>query len=229
MIQKIVLAAIVAMAAILCAAPALAELGYGLGDMGCSTCGAGGYGMANTCGGDVAYGAPQDCMATVSCNIPVTQQVPYMTSTCEMQTVSTPILVPQQSTVTVPKTVTVPEQVTITVPKEVCVEEQVPVTTYCMSSQETQVPVQVPTVAYQPVTTMMPQTKTFCLGDNMPAGGTCGTGATGAATAGAGYGASAPAKMPAGTTAANIGANLPASTAGTGFAANQPATGSNLY
>jgi hypothetical protein len=142
------------------AMPAMAQ-GYGM----CSTCGADlGYGamICDTCGASVGYGAgmgaygsnamvgaPQDCMATVSCNVPVTQMVPYMTTETQMTTVQKPVVVPQQSSVTVPETVTVPEQV----------------------------PVQVPAVAYQPCTTMVPQNQTFnmCSADMGSMMASCGT------------------------------------------------------
>lgn len=177
MMKKILIAAIVAVTAAMIAAPALAQ-GYGMG------AGMGSYGAgAGACGCGVSYGAPQDCVATVSCNIPVTQMVPYQTTTTEMQTVNYPVCVPQQSSVTVPKMV--------------CVPEEVPVTTYTTACAQTQVPVEVPTTAYQPCTTMMPQTKTMCLSgadmtSMMGSSGSCSPCAgMGAGTSG--YSAGAPA------------------------------------
>ena len=163
MLKKIFVAALLTLAALAFSAPAFAQ-DYGMGNiMGTGTGG---------CGCGVTYGAPQDCVATVSCNIPATQMVPVPTTTTQMQTVSYPVSVPQQSS--------------ITVPKMVCVPQQVPITTYTTACAQTQVPVQVPATAYQPCTTMIPQTRTFALGCstgsscgcNMPSTcSTCGAGA----------------------------------------------------
>lgn len=130
--------ALIATAALLIVAPVAAN----------AQCGIGGCGMGAGCG--VAYGAPQDCVAQVSCNIPATQMVPYMTSTTAMQPVSYPVAVPQTSFVTVPKAVVVPEQV--------------PVETCSIGCAQTAVPVQVPQVAYQPVTSYIPQCYTMPVG-----------------------------------------------------------------
>ncbi|CAJ37756.1 hypothetical protein [Methanocella arvoryzae] len=193
MMKKLFVLALVTLAALVFAGPAMAQYGMGAG-----LAAAGGAGPA----GGVSYGAPQDCVATVSCNIPATQMVPYMTTTCDMQTVNYPVTVPKQTTVTVPRTVVVPEQV--------------PVTTYETACAQAQVPVQVPAVAYQPVTTMIPQTKTFCLG-NAPAGAgigaACPSGPAAAGGSGVGLGAAAagqsPGMMGAGAGAAGAPATAP--------------------
>lgn len=187
MMKKLFIVALVTLAALVVAGPAMAQ-GYGMGNIG------GAYG-----GSGASVGAPQDCMATVSCNIPVTQMVPYQTSTTAMQTVNYPVTVPQQSavtvprevcvpeqvSVTVPRTVVVPEQVSVTVPKTSVVAEQVPVTTYSTACAQAQVPVQVPAVAYQPVTSMVPKTQTFCLGDMAAGAGMGATAAQGGVAPGA--------------------------------------------
>ena len=168
MIKKMFIAALIILTALVFAAPALAQTSYGA-DTGAGACSACGASDMSSCGCGVSYGAPQDCVATVSCNIPATQMIPYQTSTTEMQTVNYPVTVPQQSSVTVPKMV--------------CVPEEVPVTTYTTACAQTQVPVQVPATAYQPCTTLIPQCKTFNLG-SAPAGMGCGTGsATGSGAA----------------------------------------------
>ncbi len=89
MVYKISIAAIVLLSLALIAAPALAQYGYGLG------AGPGYGGLDGACGGAVTYGAPQDCIAQVSCNVPVTTEVPVMTCTQVPQEV--PIVVPVQS------------------------------------------------------------------------------------------------------------------------------------
>lgn len=170
MLRRLVLVALVTLTAIMFAAPAFANIGYGYGGLGGYGVGPGAYGAgigmggygsdigmsAGAAGAGTSVGAPQDCMATMSCNVPVTQMVPYMTTRTDMQTVNYPVTVPQQSSVTVPKAVIVPEEV--------------PVTTYQTACAQTQVPVQVPDVAYQPCTTMVPQTKTFSVGGADTAG-----------------------------------------------------------
>ncbi len=143
---KILLATLVVAGLIMFATPAMAQCG------GCGGC------------GGAVYGVPQDCVATVSCNIPVTQNVPYVTCTTVPQPVQVPVTVPVQSSVTVPTAVIVPQQV--------------PVTTYATSCVTQSVPVQVPVTAYQPVTSYVPQVYTIPLGcgaggcgANAPAGG----------------------------------------------------------
>jgi len=153
MAYKISVAVIVLLSMALLALPAAAQFGPGFG-----ACGA-------PCGGPVAYGPPQDCIATIACNIPVTTQVPIMTTTVVPQTV--PVTVPVQSVcpVTVPRVVVVPE----TVP--------VPVVTPALSSIT--VPVTVPVPSSVPVTSLVPQCYTVPLGcaggapmaPNMPYGG----------------------------------------------------------
>jgi hypothetical protein len=163
---KILLAAMAAIVLLMAATPAMAQLG--------------------ACGG-VAYGPPQDCMATVSCNVPVTQMVPVPTCNTVMQPVQVPVQVPVQSSITVPRQVCVPEQVpimvpqvvmvpsSVTVPRAVTVPEQVPITTFETTCVTQQVPVQVPGTAYQPVTSMVPQVYSMPLsslpmGANAPGG-----------------------------------------------------------
>lgn len=146
--RKWLIATLFAMAALVFVLPAYAFAGAGAG-----------MGAAQS-------GPPQDCVATVSCNIPVTQMVPYQAAATAMQTVQYPVNVPVQTTVTVPKTVVVPQQVPVTVSKTVCAQKQVPV--------------QVPVTAYQPVTTKVPQVFTIPLG-----GQACGSGGMGAGAYGA--------------------------------------------
>lgn len=164
-VYKISIAAIALLSLALIAAPAFAQLGCGaggcglgaglgyggLGDgLGYGGLGAGLGGACGPCGGAVSYGAPQDCIAQVSCNVPVTTQVPTMTTTCVPQEV--PVLVPVQSSmpVTVPRVVVVPET---------C---EVPYMTATISS--TTVPVTVPVQTSVPVTSMVPQCYTVPLG-----------------------------------------------------------------
>ncbi len=113
---------------------------------------------------------PEQVMVPKTVIVPeqVTITVPKAVCTQEAVTVPREVVVPQQSSVTVPKQVIVPEQVTV--PKSVCVPEEVPVTTYTTACVPEQVPVQVPAVAYQPSTTMVPQTKTMCIGSAEMAG-----------------------------------------------------------
>ena len=154
---KILLAALVVVSLLAYATPALAQ---------CGACGA------------VSYGAPQNCVATVSCNVPVTQMVPYMTSNTVMQPVSVPQVVPVQSSVTVPTAVIVPQQV--------------PVTTYATTCVQSAVPVQVPSTAYAPVTSYVPQVYTMplsCGAANVPAGGISKAGNAGGLAKGANTGA----------------------------------------
>jgi hypothetical protein len=146
---KIWLATLAAVVLLAFAAPAMAQ------------CGA--------CGG-VAYGAPQDCVATISCNIPVTQQVPYVTTTCVPQQIQVPVQVPVQSSITVPTQVMVPQQITVMVPQ--CVPQEVPITTYQTTCVPQEIQVPVPVTAYQPVTTYVPQCYTVPMGGaNAPMGG----------------------------------------------------------
>lgn len=138
MVYKISIAAIALLSLALITAPAFAQYGAGLGA---------GYGA---CGGAVAYGAPQDCVAQVYCNIPVTTEVPYMTCTQVAQEV--PITVPVQSctSVEVPRAVIVPE--TVTVPYMTC------------APSTTTVPVTVPVQSSYPVTSLVPQCYTMPVG-----------------------------------------------------------------
>jgi hypothetical protein len=145
---KILLATLAAVVLLAFAAPAMAQ------------CGA--------CGG-VAYGAPQDCVATISCNVPVTQQVPYITTTCVPQEIQVPVCTPVQSSITVPRQIMVPQQITVMVPQ--CVPEEVPITTYTTTCVPQEIQVPVPVTAYQPVTTMVPQCYTVPMGANAPMGG----------------------------------------------------------
>lgn len=154
MTYKIAIVAIVLLSAALMATPAFAQFGCGMG-----ACGIGaGYGAgigaglgAGACGA-VTYGAPQDCVAQVSCNIPVTTQVPTITTTCVQQEV--PITVPVQTSVPVqvPRVVVVPE--TVNVPTMTCAQST------------TTVPVTVPVQTSVPVTSMVPQCYTVPLGSS---------------------------------------------------------------
>lgn len=145
---KILAAALTAMMLLVFAVPAFAQ---------CGACGGFGYGAGIGACGAAAYGPPQDCVATVSCNVPVTQNVPYITSTTVSQPVQVPVTVPVQSSVTIPTAVIVPQEV--------------PITTYATSCVTQDVPVQVPVTAYQPMTSYVPQTYTVPLG-SCPASGT---------------------------------------------------------
>ena len=150
MVYKISVAAIVLLGLI--AAPAFAQFGCGLGGCGIGAgLGFGGLGGAcGPCGGAVSYGAPQNCIAQISCQVPVTTQVPVMSCTQVPQEV--PIVVPVQSCtqVTVPRVVTVPE--TVNVPYMTCAQST------------TTVPVTVPVQSSVPVTTMVPQCYTVPMG-----------------------------------------------------------------
>jgi hypothetical protein len=155
MVNKISIAAIALLSLALIVAPAFAQIGAGFGGLGY---GAGLGGACSPCGGAVAVGAPQDCIAQISCNVPVTTQVPVMSCTQVPQEV--PIVVPVQSCtqVQVPRVVVVPETV------------NVPVMTCAQST--TTVPVTVPVQSSVPVTNMVPQCYTVPLGG---AGAACGT------------------------------------------------------
>jgi len=132
---KISAAVIVLLSLALLALPAAAQFGPG--------CGA-------PCGGPVAYGQPQDCVATISCNIPVTTQVPVMTTTVVPQTV--PVTVPVQDVcpVTVPRVIVVPQTIPVPIVRPACSAITVPVT--------------VPVCSSVPVTSCIPQVYTVPLG-----------------------------------------------------------------
>ena len=142
MVYKISAAAIVLLMVALLSAPAFAQIGAGLGAYGAGAC--------SPCGDAVSYGAPQDCVAQISCNIPVTTQVPTMTTTCVPQEVPIVVPVTQSCPVQVPRVVVVPETV------------QVPYVTCAQSS--TTVPVTVPVQTSVPVTNLVPQCYTVPLG-----------------------------------------------------------------
>jgi len=142
MVSKISAAAIVLLMVALLSAPAFAQIGAGIGAYGAGGCG--------SCGGAVAYGAPQDCIAQISCNIPVTTQVPTVTTTTVPQQVPIVVPVTQSCPVQVPRVVVVPETV------------QVPYVTCAQSS--TTVPVTVPVQTSVPVTNLVPQCYTVPLG-----------------------------------------------------------------
>lgn len=132
---KILTAVIVLLSMALLALPAAAQFGPGCGV---------------PCGGPVAYGPPQDCVATISCNIPVTTQVPVMTTT----------VVPQ----TVPVTVPVQDVCPVTVPRVVVVPQTVPVPIVRPALSSVTVPVTVPVQSSVPVTSIIPQVYTVPLG-----------------------------------------------------------------
>lgn len=144
MVYKIFAVAIVLLSAALLATPAYALLGAGLGGYGI------GAGLGAGACGNVAYGAPQDCIAQISCNIPVTTQVPTITTTC----------VPREVPITVPVQTSVPVQV----PRVVVVPETVQVPTVTCAQSTTTVPVTVPVQTSVPVTSMVPQCYTVPLG-----------------------------------------------------------------
>jgi hypothetical protein len=164
MVNKISIAAIALLSLALIAAPAFAQIGCGLGGCGIGGYGGLGYGgfgglgyggygglgygaglggACSPCGGAVAVGAPQDCIAQISCNVPVTTQVPVMTCTQVPQEV--PIVVPVQSCTQV------------TVPRVVCVPETVNVPYMTCAPSTTTVPVTVPVQSSVPVTSLVPQ------------------------------------------------------------------------
>ena len=156
-VYKISIAAIVLLN--LAIVPAAAQFGCGLGGCGLGA-GFGGYGLGGACSpcGGVSVGEPQNCIAQISCNVPVTTNVPVMSCTT----------VPQQVPITVPVTDICP----VTVPK-VCVVPQtigVPVVKPALSS--TTVPVTVPVQTCVPVTNMVPQCYTVPMSGM---GGACGT------------------------------------------------------
>jgi hypothetical protein len=167
MVNKISIAAIALLSLALIAAPAFAFIGGGFGGLGAGAgfgglgFGAGLGGACSPCGGAVTYGAPQDCVAQISCNVPVTRQVPVMTCTQVAQEV--PITVPVQSCtqVQVPRVVVVPE--TVNVPYMTCAQSS------------TTVPVTVPVQSSVPVTTMVPQCYTVPMGCGAAAAPACGT------------------------------------------------------
>jgi hypothetical protein len=140
MAYKISAAVIVLLSMALLALPAAAQFGCGLGGCGapCGGC------------GPVAYGPPQDCVATISCNIPVTTQVPVMTAT----------VVPQQVPVTVPVCDVCP----VTVPRVVVVPQTIPVPVVKPACSAITVPVSVPVCSSVPVTSCIPQCYTVPLG-----------------------------------------------------------------
>jgi hypothetical protein len=141
-VYKISTAVIVLLSIALLALPAAAQFGYGLG------CGYGGCGYGGC--GPVSYGAPQNCVATISCNIPVTTQVPVITTTC----------VPQQVPITVP----VQDVTTCVVPRVVVVPQTVPVPIVRPACSAITVPVTVPVQSSVPVTSCIPQVYTVPLG-----------------------------------------------------------------
>jgi len=174
MASKVTVAALVIAAMLLVTAPAFAQIGlgaYGLGaGLGCGSC--------SPCGG-VAVGAPQDCIAQVYCNVPVTTNIP----------VTVPATVPQ----TVPITVPCADVCPVTIPRAVVVPQTVPVPVIKPAVTATTIPVTVPVQSCVPVTNMVPQSYTVPLGGSCaPAASTCGPCGAGVGLGygglGAGYG-----------------------------------------
>lgn len=146
MVYKLSIAAIVLLTVVLFALPAAAQFGCGPGGPGLGMPGS----FGSPYGGAAVAGPPQDCIAQVSCNVPVVTEVPTLTAT----------VVPQQ----VPVVTATIQQAPVTVPRVVVVPETVPVPYLQPVVSSTTVPVTVPVPTSVPVVSNVPQVFTVPLG-----------------------------------------------------------------